>query len=49
MKYWERPTQPVVPAVKSQIKQKSMQKTTFQDRLTKDQSHSPPTAKIGSG
>ena len=47
---WARPTQPVVPAVKSRIKQKFMQKTTFQDQLTtKDQSHSPPTAKIGSG
>ena len=47
---WVRPTQPVIPAVKSRIKQKFMQKTTFQDQLTtKNQSHSPPTAKIGSG
>ena len=42
-----RPTQLIVPTVKRRTKQKSMQKSKFQDRLTtKDQSHSPPTAKI---
>ena len=35
---------------KRQMKQKFMQKTTFQDQLTtKDQSHSPPQQKFGSG